>query len=203
MAISEDHGPLVKDLIETPFDHEMIDSQGRTLLHLASLKGSIECIHVLVDHGFGIHALDMQNRTHLHHAAMSPISSEGVHYFLSMGLDPQQMDVDGWTPLLWAIKNGLAESIEILSATSCSTKFKGDDVSVPATTLFEEKDFVIARALRPMDKPLPLVMGRRPAISFPVYLYCSANKICDGCETVRQNLMTYVPVFCCTANESK
>lgn len=181
-AALQGYSSLLGHFLQTPYNHAIVDSEGRTLLHLASVAGSLQCVRILVSHGFDLNALDSQKRSCLHHAAVSVKSSEPIHYFLAKGLDAQQQDISGWTPLLWATKGGLHQNVAILLAVGATSVVDVGRTSDAATKLSSGMNLMVAEALRPVSLPLLSMMGKctvTMASDHPV------SAICDGCEMVR------------------
>lgn len=112
------------------------DSAGRTLLHAVAAEDNIKTVQWLVDHGVDPKATDNNGNT-LFHAAVKPRSQ--VHYgqssnhsfddfrnFISLGLDPEQANSIGQTPL------------HILSTvTPGGIRKLGNENSTGSTTLFD------------------------------------------------------------------
>jgi len=184
-AATRGYSLILRCLLETPYDRAATDSEGRTLLHRASFGGNIQCIQELLSHGFGLDTQDTQKRTCLHHAAMSPKSSGAIHYLLAKGLNPHQEDIDGWTPLLWATKGGLAETIEVLSAAGTSIPLEPGRNSDPTTNMSSEMNIMVAEALRPVKHPPLSMIGKHPITAAFKH---SLGVICDGCEMVRRHI---------------
>lgn len=74
------------------------DFGGKTPLHLAAFKGSVDCLDLLLSSGANFRLTDNDNRLALHYAA-----SQG-HYLcvftlVGFGSDSNAQDVDGATPL--------------------------------------------------------------------------------------------------------
>lgn len=93
-------------------DSRRIDSRdigGRTPLHLAAFKGSVDCLDLLLSSGANFRLTDNDSRLALHHAA-----SQG-HYpcvftLVGFGSDSNAQDVDGATPLHLAAASNPTDS---------------------------------------------------------------------------------------------
>ena len=153
---------------------------GRSLLHISACGGSLKCLQYLENRGFDLGALDEQRRTCLHHAAAGPRASAVVEYLLEQGVNPNQSDVDGWTPLLWAAKSGNVSSVQMLLDAGAESFHQSDRVWIPYAIATYHENTRAAAILRPSNRSLPEVFHtqntgislRHPGI------------ICDGCDLV-------------------
>ena len=73
-----------------------------TALHLASFKGNIDAIEILIEYGADPHVQNFYGLNMVHVAAQGD-SAISIHYFTSlMKVDINQQDKRGSTPLHWA-----------------------------------------------------------------------------------------------------
>ena len=158
------------------------DSAGKSLLHISAFGGSLGCLEYLENRGFDLRVLDKQKRTCLHHAAASPNerSRAVLDYLIEKGLDPNQSDVDGWTPLLWAAKGGNITNVQTLLDAGADSFYQGGKEWIPfAVATFHEKT-AAAAILRPSNKP--------PPEAFQTQESClslrHSHVLCDGCDLV-------------------
>ncbi|MBK9584408.1 MAG: ankyrin repeat domain-containing protein [Alphaproteobacteria bacterium] len=84
-------------------DRELVDVNQVSLfgdypLHVAAVRGSVEDIKILVDHGANINAKGEYDYTALHHAAEQG-HADAVKALMEKGADPNLTDVNGCTPL--------------------------------------------------------------------------------------------------------
>ena len=152
------------------------DLEGRNLLHTSAFRGSLKCLQYLADLGYDLDALDKQRRTTLHHAAAG--SGEAVDFLLDHGLDPKQVDIDGWTPLIWAARSGPISCVRRLLDVSAPCE-DGKEWMPYAVAKFHEDDEVAALLKRP-DQTFPTPFGfqhLRKSILHP-------GTLCDGCDLV-------------------
>jgi hypothetical protein len=87
--------------------------RGYTPLMLASLKGHMEVVRCLLDHGATVNERDNTQRTALRtvsSAGLSPV----VRLLLERGADPTLADQNGWTPLIAATVRGHLEVVRSL-----------------------------------------------------------------------------------------
>ncbi|KAL1868907.1 hypothetical protein Daus18300_005743 [Diaporthe australafricana] len=102
---------LMKYLLSHGARTNQVDSLGRTAAHWAVINQRRMDLETLVESGADISATDNFGRSPLHFAA----SKEDVNllrYILGKlpdgAANENATDVDGWTPLMWAVKSGLS-----------------------------------------------------------------------------------------------
>ena len=84
-----------------------------TPLHLACLKGHPEFVQLLLDHGADIEARDGVQRTPLI-LSVECRDMRVVHGLVERGADINAQAIRGYTPLLWAARNGFREMVDYL-----------------------------------------------------------------------------------------
>jgi ankyrin repeat protein len=98
------------DLLDSDHAVNKADAQGRTAMHMAARRGSLEIFRILLSHEGDAERLDRQGRSVVHHAAMSG-SLEVVMFLDESGHELDAVDRDGWTPLHWACRSEMNESV--------------------------------------------------------------------------------------------
>ncbi|KAL1855203.1 hypothetical protein Daus18300_011204 [Diaporthe australafricana] len=116
-ALSSNLCDLVDDLIKAGAEVNTKDAQGRTAMHIAASSSSFDtlkfladpdCKHFQYQHKGDLNAVDEQGRTVLHHAATREDEDIVVGLLEDYRGDFPKLDlldVDGWTPLLWACRS--------------------------------------------------------------------------------------------------
>lgn len=181
-AAFKGHVSVLELFLSRCSEQPQTDPEGRSLLHISALGGNLECLQYLENSGFDLQALDKQKRTCLHIAATGTRSGsrEVLEYLLEGGLHPNQSDVDGWTPLLWAAKAGSTMNIQALLDAGVDKFYPGGSEWVPFIIATYHENIDAAAILRPSN--------RRPPEMFQIHQSCislrHAKFICDGCELV-------------------
>lgn len=178
---------LLNILLARSSEQLLPNPEGKSLLHFSAYGGSLKCLQYLKSRGIDLGALDKQKRTCLHHAAASlrERSCAVLEYLLEQGLDPNQRDVDGWTPLFWAAKAGNITNAQRLLGASTHTNVPGDLDWIPFAIATYHDSHRVAAILAPSDRALP---ERFKTQHFSTSLL-HGWFICDGCELVsRRNL---------------
>ena len=192
VAAFNDHISLLEFLLAKSSEKPQPDPEGRNILHISAYAGSQRCLQCFKNHGFDLEALDKQKRTCLHSAAAgSRAGSWGViDYLLEQGLDPNQSDVNGWTPLLWAAKAGNVTNVQGLLDAGADSFYQGDREWIPFAIATYHDNAPAAAILRPSDRPLPdklLTQHSSMSLRHP-------NFLCDGCELVSCRSLDHLPV---------
>jgi CDK inhibitor PHO81 len=113
--------PKIADAImsSTPFDFHFVDDiNGRTCLHEAAIAGELRLVGLCLEKkSVEVDRVDVYGRSALHYAAMNghDLVSQQL---LSAGADPNTLDMDNYTPLIYAITNGKTECVRVLLADS-------------------------------------------------------------------------------------
>lgn len=110
---------LLKDLDKTYPDifPSIVRNTSQTADIIANMvaNGDVEGVQFLVDKGFSIHAIDAEKKTPLHVAANKLIANtELIDYLIQSGLDVNQPDINGSTPLFYAVAKGNIEAVRHL-----------------------------------------------------------------------------------------
>ncbi|MGI9281417.1 MAG: ankyrin repeat domain-containing protein [Endozoicomonas sp.] len=103
------------------------DAEGKTVLHHLALAGHMQAIKDLVIQGHDLFVLDSSHESLLHKAVLSE-NAELVEYLLEQGLDPNQSNRSGLTPLKLGIQNkGFTELLLALADITGHALFAGLD----------------------------------------------------------------------------
>ena len=86
----------------------------------------MEIVDKLIVSGNNIFHINNYGETLLHFAARSK-NSQVVERLLSLGLDVNQQDYSGWTPLMDAVFYNNKEDVRILLEHGADTKIKNND----------------------------------------------------------------------------
>ena len=105
---------VVKLMLEKGTRIDIRDPMGRMAIHFAA-AASMESFQLILDSGADVEVADNTGRTALHWAAISGMAPVVNHIIsLSRGL-VDQIDNDGWSPLLWAAR-GCDSSLKEVSS---------------------------------------------------------------------------------------
>ena len=176
IAAHKDNLSLLKILASKSSKSLPTDLEGRNVLHTSAFKGSLKCLQHLADCGYDLEALDKQKRTCLHHAAAG--SGEAIEFLLDYGLDPKQPDIDGWTPLIWAARDGTISCVRRL--LDVSTPYEDGKEWMPYAVGKFHENTEVAALLKCPDQILPIPFAfqcLRKSILHP-------RSFCDGCDLV-------------------
>jgi acyl-CoA-binding protein len=111
-ASKNDVAVLQRILAAYPEAADCTDGSGQTALHLASDRGNLECVRLLVQSGASVSASDRDGISVLQ-AAVIAGNVEICQILLENGADPDQPDVDGDTPRSCATDDG-SEALRVL-----------------------------------------------------------------------------------------
>ena len=177
IAAHKDNLSLLKILASKSSKSLPIDLEGRNVLHTSAFRGSLKCLQYLADFGYDLEALDKQRRTCLHHAAAG--SGETVDFLLDHGLDPKQPDIDGWTPLIWAARDGTISCVRRLLEVSTPPYEDGKEWMPYAVSIFHDNTKVAA-LLKCPDPVVPIPFAFQHLRKSILH----QRTFCDGCDLV-------------------
>ncbi|KAI5848411.1 ankyrin repeat-containing domain protein [Tricharina praecox] len=110
-AVEERNIRLVRQLLKVGVDIEEIDSEGRTPLALAVYKGYDDICKLLVEAGASI---DMSRGIGIMHKAVQVWGVKSVQQLLKVGVDIEEDDSEGRTPLALAAYKGYEHICKLL-----------------------------------------------------------------------------------------
>lgn len=146
------------------------DDSGFVALHLASYHGNKSIIDTLMRGGANIYFMNQQDVSMLHVAAQGN-SLYSCAYFTNLGLNINQKDKDGATPLFWACLNNSFLVASYLMA-------KQADIN--------DKDHQSMNCLH-------YIVSKTTNENFDEAINCIKNLIFYGCQTNLVNAHGYVP----------
>ena len=111
--INNNKNEMIKFLQEYYFDFNLVDDNGRSLLHYAVKENNIEVVKILLKMFVNINAKDKDSWTPLHWAETNN-HVEIVKELIKAGADINAKDEDSWTPLHWASRNNHIELVKVL-----------------------------------------------------------------------------------------
>ena len=98
----------------TPFDLSFVDDiNGRTYLHEASIAGDLRLVNVCLTHGTDVNSVDAYGRIALHYACLEGYSKV-AEKLLAAGAVPGLLDMDNYSPLIYAVVNGWLDCVRVL-----------------------------------------------------------------------------------------
>lgn len=108
----------------------MVSFSGRTALHVAAQRGSLERVqHCLQEDQAGINCRTGLGQTPLHLAAGFSNCDSVLHALLDAAADAEAVDRNGFTPFMFAALNGQAHSLEVLHSAMGDQVFIHDDLN--------------------------------------------------------------------------
>ena len=131
--------PMVRRLVEAGANVNASQASGLTPLMTAARTGSTEVVRLLVGHGADVNAVTGETRSSALMWAVSEPHPEIVHLLLEAGADPHLSTVKGFTPLMFAARNGDIATAEALLAA-------GVDVNEPSADGTHALPFAITSA---------------------------------------------------------
>jgi ankyrin repeat protein len=90
---------------------------GDSPLQIIVRLGDIAAIHLLIEHGANVNDVGEMNATALHYAVMKN-NIHVIDILLGYGADPYIKDINGRTPIDWAITSGNNEIVSALKKVS-------------------------------------------------------------------------------------
>jgi ABC-type antimicrobial peptide transport system permease subunit len=121
--------------------------EGRTLLHMAVWRESLETVKYLVEKGVDLNERDFDGRTPLRQAV-----KEGyfriVKYLVEKGVDLNERDFDGRTPLRHAVKEGYFRIVKFLVENGADVNIKENNTgSTPLHVASQKGNLEIVQIL--------------------------------------------------------
>ncbi|KAM4710460.1 ankycorbin isoform 2-T2 [Discoglossus pictus] len=107
-----------------------LDSEGKTALHLAAMKGNAECLRVMLTHGVDVSAQDTAGHSALH-VAVKNNHIECVKRLLQAKCPVDCVDNAGKTCLHYAAANGSIPAVQLLTEQKCPLNIKDSDGNTP------------------------------------------------------------------------
>ncbi len=102
-------------LLEADCDIEHRESRdGCSAFLVAAKKGDPECIKLLIQHGCNMSVKDRKRQSALHLASINDTAFLIDELLTSQGLNIEDRDSDGWTPLIHACWNGAVNCVNLL-----------------------------------------------------------------------------------------
>ncbi|XP_070184024.1 ankyrin repeat domain-containing protein 29-like [Littorina saxatilis] len=101
-------------------------NSGQTALHIASAKGNIETVKVLIEHEADIESVDNEGCTPLHEASIQKGDTDTIRCLIQHGVDPNHMMrvAHTWvTPLFIGSCSGQKEVVEFLLQSGANADF--------------------------------------------------------------------------------
>ena len=123
-SVNDTSTKLLKFLVRRNAKLEVADDQGRRAVHHAAKSGWDDGLRTLVEAGAAINPKDKFGRMPIHFAASS-YRNNCTEYLLSKDSDTNIPDYDNWTPLLWAIRSGHADTITQLIQRNADIWIRG------------------------------------------------------------------------------
>uniref|UniRef100_A0A8C8SHA1 Ankyrin repeat domain 52 n=1 Tax=Pelusios castaneus TaxID=367368 RepID=A0A8C8SHA1_9SAUR len=117
LAAYNGHCEALKTLAETLVNLDVRDHKGRTALHLATERGSTECVEVLTSHGASVLVKEKKRKWTSVHVAAAYGNTDSLHLLIDSGERADitdVMDVHGQTPLMLAVMNGHVDCVHLL-----------------------------------------------------------------------------------------
>jgi CDK inhibitor PHO81 len=139
-----DAPPDLADLILScpakPFDFHFVDEvSGRTCLHEAVMANAPRLVDICLQKGVERHKLDVYRRSALHYSCLSPstpgsssdiTSARICQVLLEAEMAPDVLDLDNYSPLLYAVLRGSVERVKVLldkgHVSAAGTTLSGD-----------------------------------------------------------------------------
>lgn len=116
-ACSDGDAQAVRRFLETGFDLETRNSVGDSGAHAAAANAREDVVKLLFDRGLAVDSLGENQRTPLMSAVLADQPGM-VRWLLRQGADPSLRDADGFSPLMLAVREGRASSVDELAGHS-------------------------------------------------------------------------------------
>lgn len=116
--------------VNNPKNFDVKERKGNTALHLAAIKGNIECMQLLLEAGANINVKnDITGDTALH-TAIRRSQRKAVELLLSFGADSTIFNLNGETPLYLAAKLASSELFDLFINRTSAEFIKNHDWSL-------------------------------------------------------------------------
>jgi len=116
-ACAEGDAQAVRHFLNAGFDLETRSDAGDSGAHAAAANGREELLRLLLDKGLSVDALGENQRTPLMAAVLGD-QPMMVRWLIRQGADPKLRDAEGFSPLMLAVREGRASSVEELAGHS-------------------------------------------------------------------------------------
>ncbi|XP_075040679.1 ankycorbin isoform X6 [Mixophyes fleayi] len=107
-----------------------LDSEGKTALHLAALKGNADCLRVMLTHGVDVLAQDLSGHSVLH-LAVKYNHTDCVKRLLQSKCPTECTDFAGKTCVHYAAANNYLPVLQLLCENKCLLNVKDSDGNTP------------------------------------------------------------------------
>ena len=137
---SDDHGvtplaraaenasvPMVDRLLAAGADSNAAQTSGLTPLMTAARTGNLPIVRTILDHGADVNAVTVETRSTALMWALAAPHRDIARLLLDRGADPARATTPGFTPLMFAARNGDIEMAEALIAAGVDVNTAGDD----------------------------------------------------------------------------
>lgn len=123
LAVIHDRIECIKILLEAGVNPNLRDDFEYTAIHLAR---SVDAIKLLLQHNADIHIKTNDGCTVLHSMAAWGNSNKCIEYFIEQGLDINETDMGGNTPLHTALFRNNIECVKFLIDNGANTEIKNN-----------------------------------------------------------------------------
>ncbi|KAK5638464.1 hypothetical protein RI129_012759 [Pyrocoelia pectoralis] len=120
-AVKNGHHSFARHLLDRGCNIDSVTSSGDSLLQLAVKSGDLDMVRLLLDGGADVNVTDSGGDSCLHHAVCG--SEEMVMLFLDR-CNLNLKNLEGLTPLLYALKGGYTESAQLLISVGADIQVK-------------------------------------------------------------------------------
>ncbi|KRX03078.1 Ankyrin repeat-containing domain [Pseudocohnilembus persalinus] len=166
--------------------------EGFTALHLASFKGSLKTIQLLVENGADIYLKSKQGLNVIHLAAQGN-QPKSIVYFITKGLSPQILDNKNTSPLHWASFLQSENVVNLLVSTylNVDLNLQDQDGLTPLHLAAMKGDYKIVRKLliRGADKnkkdfkgDLPIQCAQEQKFDYIVEMLSDSSNLSQTCN---------------------
>ncbi|MFI3242739.1 MAG: ankyrin repeat domain-containing protein [Akkermansia sp.] len=114
-AAEADDVDTIRTLLDSGFDVDAINEQGRTAFMIACLKGHYDLASVLLEYGAKKDLLDKQGNNLMGMLAYFN-KVDGLNFLLQHGFDLEAKDKEGFSPLLRACQGASVDAVKFLMA---------------------------------------------------------------------------------------